>query len=345
MVTSLGPDDEVTNLARLLWIGRDPVEFDLVAGALRDAEIPANSEQGLGGLVGSLLNSESKIQVLRDDFVRALEIAGTAIASRRAGRRTTQICHACSKECSAALTTCPFCEAVLIVEREKSSETSADTTATASVDRQYCALCDAIYSQEYERCTVCGIDLVPEAKRGVPLSEQVRKERLEVVWRGGDPVAVSRVIAILREAGIWHSVAMTHDYYVFGLAMPYPRHEVRVFASDMGRAKELLAGIAEGSGLSDGEHLDSRSASVDKNGQVTVHRAEVPWNAAAATVEVWSGRDAALLHVLEDCLRENGIGFRCGGREPGIMRVSVMPSDEAAAREIIREVREASPPA
>jgi hypothetical protein len=344
LVTSLGPDDERANLARLLWIGRDPVEFDLVAGALRDAQIPADSEQGLGGLVGSLLNSESKIHVLRDDFVRALEIAGTAIAGRRAGRGTTQICHACSKECSAALTACPSCQSVLIVEREKGSDTSADTAATAPVNRQYCPLCDAVYSQEYKRCTVCGVDLVPEAKRGVPLSEQGRKERLEVVWRGGDPVAVSRAIAALRGAGIWHSVAMTHDYYVFGLAMPFPRHEVRVFASDMGRAKELLVGITEGSGLSDGENLDSGSALVDKN-EVSAHRAEVPWNADAATVEVWSGHDAALLHVLEDCLRENGIGFRSGGREPGIMRVSVMPSDEAAAREIIREVREASPPA
>jgi len=188
------------------------------------------------------------------------------------------------------------------------------------------------------------VDLVPEAKRGLPLSEQGRKGRLEVAWRGGDPVAVSRVIAALREAGIWHSVAVTHDYYVFGLAMPYPRHEVRVFASEMARAKELLAGIREGSTLSEEKRSGPGKASADAD-EVTERRTEEPWNPAAATAEVWSGQDAALLHVLEDCLRENRIGFRRGGREPGNMRLSVMPSDEAAAREIIREVREASPPA
>src|SRR5712692_719500 len=122
LLASLGSDEEHANLARLLWIGRDPVEFDLVVGALRDAQIPANSEQGLGGLVGSLLNSESKVHVLHEDFVRALEVAEAAIAGRRLGRGATQICHACSKECSGALTACPACEAVLIVEPEKDSE-------------------------------------------------------------------------------------------------------------------------------------------------------------------------------------------------------------------------------
>lgn len=341
LVTSPGSYENEANLARLLWIGRDPVEFDLVAGALRDAHIPANSEQGLGGLIGSLLNSESEIHVLHSDFVHALKIAGDAISGRKVGRSATQICHACSGECSAALTACPACKAVLIVEPEMSSQASTGTTERISVGRKYCPLCRAVYSEEYVRCTVCGVDLIPEARRGLPLSEQGRKERLEVVWRGGDPVAVSRVIAVLREAGIWHSVAVTHDYYVFGLAMPYPRHEVRVLASEVAKAKELLAGIPEGSVLSEAERSDPEKE--QDSTEVSERRPVKPWNPAAATAEVWSGQDTALLHVLEDCFRENQIGFRRGGREPGTTRLSVMPSDEAAAREIIREIREASP--
>ena len=344
LVTSPGSYEDEANLARLLWIGRDPVEFDLVVGALRDAQIPANSEQGFGGLIGSLLNSESKVHVLHDDFARALEVAGAAIAGRRMGRGATQICHACSKGCSAALTACPACKAVLIIEPRKDFQMSATAAVNASLGRKYCPLCDATYEGNNERCTVCGVDLVPETKRGLPLSEQGRKERLEVAWRGGDPVSVSRVIAALREAGIWHSITVTHDYYVFGLAMPYPRHEVRVLASEMARAKHLLAGIPEGSALSEEERSASQRESADTN-EIAERRAVEPWNPAAATVEVWSGQDAALLHLLEDCFRENQIGFRRGGREPGIIRLSVMPADEAAAREIIREVREASPPA
>src|SRR5260370_37350463 len=102
LLAKLGSDEDHATPARLLWIGRDPVEFDLVAGALRDGQIPANSEQGIGGPVGSLLNSESKIHVLRGDFVRALQIAEAAIAGRVTGRRTKQICHDCSMGRSAS---------------------------------------------------------------------------------------------------------------------------------------------------------------------------------------------------------------------------------------------------
>ena len=68
------------------------------------------------------------------------------------------------------------------------------------------------------------------------------------------------------------------------------------------------------------------------------------WKPAAATLEIWGGEDAALAQLLQDCLRENGIGVRCEGKPPGIIHLRVMPSDEAAGREIVREVREASPP-
>jgi hypothetical protein len=62
-------------------------------------------------------------------------------------------------------------------------------------------------------------------------------------------------------------------------------------------------------------------------------------------VEIWSGEDASLGELLEACLRENLIGARCAGREPGTLRLFVTAHDEVAAREIIREVREATPPA
>ncbi len=72
---------------------------------------------------------------------------------------------------------------------------------------------------------------------------------------------------------------------------------------------------------------------------------EHQWNPAAATVEIWSGEDGALAELLEACLRENRIGVRREGGEPGPLRLLIMPADEPAAREIIREVREATPPA
>ena len=63
-----------------------------------------------------------------------------------------------------------------------------------------------------------------------------------------------------------------------------------------------------------------------------------------ATVEVWKGDDPALAKLLGDCLHENDIGFRREGREPGELRLFVTKQDEPQAREILREVREGTPP-
>jgi hypothetical protein len=204
---------------------------------------------------------------------------------------------------------------------------------------KYCPLCDAEYSAAQTSCTICGVDLVAEELRGRPLDERQRKERIEVVWRGGDPVAVSEVINTLRDAGIRHHVQPTNDHLVFELGMPRPKYAVRVFASDAAKAKELLADIRESApfGLSDEPGLNDDSV-------VPRDRPEHQWDPAAATVEIWSGEDTALAELLEACLRENTIGFRRQESERGSLRLQVMPADESAAREIIREVREATPP-
>lgn len=204
---------------------------------------------------------------------------------------------------------------------------------------KYCPLCDAEYPAIHTRCTVCGVELVPEESRGRPLDERQRKERIEVVWRGGDPVAVSEVINTLRDAGIRHHVQPTNDHMVFELGMPRPKYAVRVFASDRARAKELLAEIRETApfALSD-------TSSVDDESSTPRHQAAHPWNPAAATVEIWSGEDAALADLLEACLHENHIGVRRQGTEPGMLRLLVMSADESSAREILREVAEGAPP-
>jgi hypothetical protein len=206
---------------------------------------------------------------------------------------------------------------------------------------KYCPLCDAEYSDSHEACTICGVELVPEELRGRPIDERQRNERIELVWRGGDPGAVSEVIHTLRDAGIRHHVQATNDHLVFELGMPRPKYAVRTFASDAARAKELLGDIREASPFVGMEA--SALALGDEPMEQSAPRHE--WKPGAASVEIWSGEDAALAQLLQDCLRENSIGVRCEGQSPGAMRLRVMPADEARAREIIREVREASPPA
>ena len=61
-----------------------------------------------------------------------------------------------------------------------------------------------------------------------------------------------------------------------------------------------------------------------------------------ATAEVWSGGEIEIKDMLVASLRENGIG--CELTVNGAFRLLVMPSDESRAREIVREVLDASPP-
>jgi len=338
LVASLDDEGVRANPPRLLWIGRDLEEFDSVTTALSEVQIPARSRRAFGGVVGAIMQRASTIHVLTIDFDRALNVASAALVTRQTVRAQTQICYNCSAACSAFFAVCPNCKAQLIVEPAAAEDSiPAGSSPTAL---RYCPVCDIEYSSGYDACTVCGVQLVPEEFRGRPLNEKERKERLEVAWRGGDPVALSNAVATLREAGIQNHVQATSDHLVFELAMPRPKYIVRVFASDLPKVKEVLAGIQDSPFF--GYQISPEGP---ESGKVPAIPARGPWNPAAATAEVWSGGDTALARLLEDCFLENRIPYRREGRAPGMLRYFVVPSDESAAREIVHEVREGTPPA
>jgi hypothetical protein len=210
---------------------------------------------------------------------------------------------------------------------------------------KYCPVCDGEYSDSHTMCSVCGIELVPEALHGRPLDERQRKEKIVLAWRGGDPTAVSEVIHVLRDAGIRHHVQPTNEHLVFELGMPRPKYAVRVFASDLPKAKELLADIRESAPFALDEPSDPEPAHAVQPEHPPAPRSIHEWNAAAANLELWSGEDGALADLLEACLRENRIGVRREERPPDQVRLLIMPADQTPSREIIREVLEATPPA
>src|SRR5580704_10779721 len=213
---------------------------------------------------------------------------------------------------------------------------------------RYCPVCDAEYADSHAMCSVCGIELVPEELRGHPLDERQRKEKIVLVWKGGDPLAVSEVIHILRDAGIRHHVQPTNEHLVFELAMPRPKYAVRVFLSDLSKAKALLANVRESAPFALDEPADYASDMGDEDGRSRT--ADRDFQPKEATAVVWSGEDTALAELLEACLRENRIGVRreddanATSTGPNQIRLLVKPDAEAASREIIREVREATPP-
>ena len=210
----------------------------------------------------------------------------------------------------------------------------------------YCPLCDAEYREGFSICADCGVGLVSAEHRRL-LRKTESSEPIDMVWKSGDPVALSQAIAVLREAGIQHDVKATHDHFVFELGMPRPKYEVRVFRSDAQRARELLEPIYQSSpfALREPGEEEAQEAREAEEAEKIEERRAAGWNPKEATAEIWSGEDAGLARILEDCLRENRIGFRREGAEPGTLRLFVMPADAGAAREIIREVLEATPPA
>ena len=342
LVGSLGAEEVRANPPWLLWMGKDSAEFDAVAGALREARVPAYAQERATGIVGSFLKEQSRVHVLQADLDRALEVVVAALAGQPARPGTLQNCYNCGGECRPTLAVCPRCKIVLLVEQVKEGTTSATSGGIASSGRKYCPVCDAEYTAEHERCSLCGVSLVPDEKRGRPLDEKERSEHIEMIWKGGDPVAVSEAVAALRRAGIPHDVKATHDHLVFGLAMPRPRYEIRVFQSDAEKARALLGGIQESLPFAVDNETQTEAVAEPKGAQ---QRPAEKWKSAQATVDVWSGEDAALAQVLEDCLRENHIGVHRAGTEPGTLHLLVMPPDVDAAREIIREVREGTAPA
>src|SRR5580693_2602270 len=169
---------------------------------------------------------------------------------------------------------------------------------------RYCPVCDAEYADSHAMCSVCGIELVPEELRGHPLDERQRKEKIVLVWKGGDPLAVSEVIHILRDAGIRHHVQPTNEHLVFELAMPRPKYAVRVFLSDLPKAKELLANVRETAPFALDEPAESDGDS-DSGGEVVARGTDRDFQPSEATAVVWSGDDVALADLLDACLREN----------------------------------------
>jgi len=63
-----------------------------------------------------------------------------------------------------------------------------------------------------------------------------------------------------------------------------------------------------------------------------------------ATSKVWFGEEVGMAKFLQDCLQANAIGCVIRAADANQLRLLVVPANESRAREIIREVVEATLP-
>jgi hypothetical protein len=162
------------------------------------------------------------------------------------------------------------------------------------------------------------------------------------------------IIDELDQAGIPHHSQMREVGLLPGLSQPVTAIFIPGIHHDAAQvALEAAQRESETDAQTEGETASSsESDSGDASDEMleAAHEASRPdsteetenYDPEQATAEVWSGDDADTKDMLIASLRENGIQGELDGN--GEFRILVMPSAESRAREIIREVIEATPP-
>lgn len=238
----------------------------------------------------------------------------------------------------------------------------------------FCPNCKAEYRPGFTKCSDCGADLVEHLSNDN--LDQVGKvvtdsEGRELLWSGVHPTRLRAAIGQALDAAHIEYKQTTKE---FGLT-PGSAHAALLLwvdRRDHGQAREILDKILANPDLADaaGDDTSTDEAAVNPQGlnrkglelagsqDGTESANELPDYAddepvpedfaedpdpEDATAEIWAGEDAEMAQDLAVCLR--GVGVGCVVNEDsGKSRVRVLPGAEKRAREIVREVVDASPP-
>ena len=208
-----------------------------------------------------------------------------------------------------------------------------------------CPSCKCEYRAGVTQCSDCGVPLVDALD--APESARTADDRIVCIWSGNDPRVHAEVREALNGAGIPFADPST-GYSDFPTLRP--RIEICVFSADEDRAKKVLLGLEGRIGPDEltpdemGSLALPTSDNVDSDeGTNTPTDLHEDWDDDAAVSQVWNGDEEDFANTLVACLSENGIASRKLSEVPR-WRLVVRPEQEARAKEIVREVVEASPP-
>jgi hypothetical protein len=205
-----------------------------------------------------------------------------------------------------------------------------------------CPNCKCEYVRGVTQCADCGVPLVDSLG---PVDANPPDEiRIVSVWQGDDPAECERVKAALKDAGIEFLEQDSKNYDLF---IPSgSKLEIWVSIADRDAAKRI---ILDEEGLIDPDELTPEgieALTLPESDQPDTDEPQdlsVPWYEDDPAVAVWTGESEALADNLIMCLREVGIASRKLS-EVNHWRLVVHPEQESRAKEIVREVVEASPP-
>ena len=209
-----------------------------------------------------------------------------------------------------------------------------------------CPNCKCEYIRGVTQCADCGVPLVDVLEPPkTDLSEDVR---IVPLWRGNDPAECEKIRDALENAGIPFTEPDTKGSFSF--IATEQRMEIWISEADWERARKILLDLdgrvapgeltpqeLEALALPESDRQDSadrESRSEDS---------PEDWYEDDPAAEVWSGESEEFADNLIACLREIGIASRKISEEDR-WRLVVRPEQESRAKEIVREVVEASPP-
>jgi hypothetical protein len=209
-----------------------------------------------------------------------------------------------------------------------------------------CPNCKCEYIRGVTHCADCDMPLV----EALDLQDTSPEGDVRIVaaWRGGDPTECESVQEALEQAGIACTVPDSKGSFSF---IPTERAlEIWIAAVDLDRAKKIIFDLQERvdpAGLTP-EEIESlalaESDQLDHDTQ-TSQPQNLPenWFEDEPVAEIWNGQNESLANDLIACLREIGIASHKLSADDN-WRLVVLPEQESRAKEIVREVVDASPP-
>jgi len=209
-----------------------------------------------------------------------------------------------------------------------------------------CPSCKCEYIRGVTQCSDCGVPLVDRLE---PEKASLDDVRIVPVWRGSDASECERAAEALESEDIPYTKANSQS--LFGSRPNETTLEIWVGEASREQAEELISKL-DADGFSD-ELAPEESAelSLPDSDQPDEEDEEADsledlsqeWHEDDPVSEVWNGESEPFAENLILCLREIGIASR-KLQESACWSVVVRPEQEKRAKEIVREVVEASPP-
>lgn len=217
----------------------------------------------------------------------------------------------------------------------------------------FCPVCKAEYRPGFTHCVDCDVDLV-DALPPAPADASAGPSALHdphVIWIGDSATDCRVLCQILKEINIPYDVAQQVEAHRGGMGVKW-RYELAVSAGDEPRAKERLRlpdkVVEWNSDVTEAENENQVvleiPESISSGPDAPRRRRDFlkDFDPEDAAVEIWQAGPEGDSGV-EAALKENYIRVRVTPQPDGSRKLCVLPEDEAAAREIVREIAGDSP--